>query len=41
MGTNYKCGCRSSLGRWYLCEYHEKELEGDLKIREMLSNNTS
>lgn len=26
MGTDYKCGCRYSMGHWFLCEHHEHML---------------
>jgi len=26
MGMDFKCGCRCSLGHWFLCKKHEKEI---------------
>jgi len=31
MGQDYKCGCRYSMGHWFLCKKHEKELEEKLE----------
>jgi len=31
MGMDYKCGCRFSMGLWYLCKKHEAELEAKLE----------
>jgi hypothetical protein len=30
MGQDYKCGCRCSMGHWFLCKAHERELEEDI-----------
>ena len=27
MGTDFKCGCRVSMGHWFLCLTHEAMLE--------------
>ena len=32
MGTNYECGCRSSMGSWYLCGTHELELVNKIEV---------
>lgn len=26
MGMDYECGCRESMGHWFLCKKHEAEL---------------
>lgn len=26
MGTDFKCGCRTSFGDWFLCDLHENWL---------------
>ena len=26
MGKDFKCGCRYSLGHWFLCDKHRLEL---------------
>lgn len=26
MGTDYKCGCRNSMGHWFLCKGHNQIL---------------
>lgn len=28
MGTDYKCGCRYSMGHWFLCDEHEALIIG-------------
>lgn len=37
MGNDFKCGCRLSMGHWFLCDVHEclleevlEPLDGDL-----------
>ena len=32
MGFDYKCGCRFSMGHWFLCEHHEHMLLEVLEI---------
>ena len=34
MGTNFKCGCRFSMGSWFLCDEHELEVFAKLEIDE-------
>jgi len=31
MGMDYKCGCRVSMGHWFLCAKHEAELLSKLE----------
>ena len=31
MGRDFKCGCRCSMGHWFLCRTHEEELVEDLE----------
>ena len=26
MGTDFQCGCRCSMGHWFLCDLHESEI---------------
>ena len=34
MGKDFKCGCRCSMGHWFLCSKHEAELIAKLKEME-------
>lgn len=40
MGTDYNCGCRRSLDRWYLCEKHETALLNAIEMAELNKENT-
>lgn len=31
IGINFKCGCRCSMGNWFLCNAHEDMLMAELK----------
>lgn len=31
MGLDFKCGCRNSLGTWFLCKDHQIELVNKLE----------
>ena len=31
MGIDYKCGCRVSMGHWFLCMKHEAMLESKIE----------
>jgi len=32
MGINFKCGCRVSDLRWYLCDIHENMIISEVEI---------
>ncbi|MGD9381199.1 MAG: hypothetical protein PVI03_02030 [Candidatus Thorarchaeota archaeon] len=34
MGTDFDCGCRRSMGHWFLCEKHTKLVEEGVELRE-------
>lgn len=38
MGTDFNCGCRNSMGRWFLCEKHEIQLMNILAKYELINN---
>ncbi len=42
MGQDFDCGCRCSMGTWYLCEKHEAELilklESEMSKKELEDN---
>lgn len=40
MGTDFKCGCRTSLGAWYICKKHESKLIELLARAELNKENT-
>jgi len=31
MGSDFKCGCRASGSKWFLCNKHESKLIGELE----------
>ena len=30
MGTDYNCGCRTSMDAWFLCDRHEAMMQEEL-----------
>lgn len=40
IGEDFKCGCRCSMGRWFLCDKHESELIYIIEKAELNKSNT-
>ena len=32
IGLKYKCGCKYSLGAWYLCPKHDNMIIADVEV---------
>ncbi len=40
MGTDFKCGCRTSGGHWFLCKKHERDLLNSIERADLERSNT-